>query len=178
MMLAKLWCDHAEGFEAGLRALEVDVREWDVRQELLLADAVKFTLIMYMAPNVLGNSLQLCTYANSAAIRSTLVQWCYSSRNIGANPTVSAGNGTGADDDSRMQVDFLKKGKGNGKGKHQHQKGNRTNTTQATRATQTSTRARIVAELDIGRKTARDQVEEPTTYPPVTKATHRKARTT
>ena len=30
MMLAKLWCDHAEGFESGLRAWEL------VRQELFL----------------------------------------------------------------------------------------------------------------------------------------------
>ena len=48
----------------------------------------------------------------------------------------------------------------------------------ATRAIRTSTRARIVAELDIGRKTAGDQVEEPATIPPVTTATHRQARTT
>ena len=50
-------------------------------------------------------------------------------------------------------------------------------TTQATRAIQTSTRARTVAELDIGRKTAGDQVEVSTTIPPVTTATHRMART-
>ena len=47
-----------------------------------------------------------------------------------------------------------------------------------TRALQTSTRARTVAELDIGRKTAGYQVEERTTIPPVTTATRRKARTT
>ena len=51
-------------------------------------------------------------------------------------------------------------------------------TTQATRAIQTSTCARTVAELDIGRKTAGDHVEELTTIPPVTTAAHRKARTT
>ena len=28
MMLAKLWCDHAEGFESGWRAWELDVGEW------------------------------------------------------------------------------------------------------------------------------------------------------
>ena len=44
-----------------------------------------------------------------------------------------------------------------------------------TRALQTSTRARTVAELDIGRRTAGDQVEEHTTIPPVTTATRRKA---
>ena len=47
-----------------------------------------------------------------------------------------------------------------------------------TRALQTSTRARTVAELDIGRRTAGDQVEEHTTIPPVTTATRRKARVT
>ena len=47
-----------------------------------------------------------------------------------------------------------------------------------TRALQTSTRVRPVAELDIGRKTAGDQVEERTTIPPVTTATLRKARVT
>ena len=51
-------------------------------------------------------------------------------------------------------------------------------TTQATRAIQTSTRSRTVAELDIGRKTAGDQVKELTTTPLVTTTTHRKARTT
>ena len=35
-----------------------------------------------------------------------------------------------------------------------------------------------MAEHDIGRKTAGDQVEEPAIIPPVTTATHRKARTT
>ena len=48
----------------------------------------------------------------------------------------------------------------------------------ATRAIQTSTRERTVAELDIGRKTAGDQVEEPATIPPVTTATRREATTT
>ena len=65
-----------------------------------------------MAPIFLGNNLQLGTYANSAALRTALLQWCYSSRNFGANPNVSAGNGTSADEDNRMQVDSLKKGKG------------------------------------------------------------------
>ena len=35
-----------------------------------------------------------------------------SSKSFGASPTVSAGHGTGADDDNRMQVDSIKKGKG------------------------------------------------------------------
>ena len=50
--------------------------------------------------------------------------------------------------------------------------------TRPTRAPKTSTLARTTGELDIGRKTAKDQVEERTTIPPVTTAPHRKARTT
>ena len=73
-----------------------------------MADAVKYTVMMNMAPSFLGNSQQLGTYANSTALRAALLQWCYSSRNFGANPTASSGNGTSADDD-RMQVDSLKR---------------------------------------------------------------------
>ena len=68
MMPAKLWCDHAEGFESGLRAWELDVGECVV--------------MMNMAPTSLRNSLQLGTNANSAALRTALLQWCYSSRNF------------------------------------------------------------------------------------------------
>ena len=99
MMPAKLWCDHAEGFESGLRTWELDVGEWERASGTALADAVKYTVMMNMAPIFLRNSLQLGTYANSAALRTALLQWCYSSPNFGANPTVSAGNGTSADDD-------------------------------------------------------------------------------
>ena len=49
-----------------------------------------------MAPIFLRNSLQLGTYAKSA-FRAAWLRWCYSSRNFRATPTVSAGNGTGAD---------------------------------------------------------------------------------
>ena len=121
MMPAKPWCDHAEGFESGLRSWEQDVGEWD---------AVKYTVMMNMAPLFLRNSLQLGTYASSTALRAALLQWCYSSRNFGANPTASSGNGTSADDD-RMQVDSFKKGKRKGKG-NQHQRGNRTTNTSST----------------------------------------------
>ena len=99
MMPAKLWCDHAEGFESGLRTWELDVGESERASGTALADAVKYTVMMNMAPIFLRNSLQLGTYANSAALRTALLQWCYSSRNFAANPTVSAGNGTSADDD-------------------------------------------------------------------------------
>ena len=126
--------------------------EWERASGTALADVVKHTVMMNMAPIFLRNSLQLGTHANSAALRAALLQWCYSSRNFGANPTASSGNGTGADDD-KMQVP------------------------RPTRALQTSTRARTVAELDIGRRTVGD-VEERTTNPPVTTATRRKARVT
>ena len=101
-----------------------------------------------------SSSLQLGTFANSAAFRTALLQWCCSSRNFGANPTVSAGNGTSADDD-QMQA------KANTKTRKEFARPAR-----PTRALQTSTRARTVAELDIERRTAGDQVEERTTIPP------------
>ena len=123
MMLAKLWCDHAEGFASGLKAWELDVGEWEHASGTVLADVVKYAVMMNMAPIFLRNNLQLGTYANSAALRTPLLQWCYSSRIFGANPNVSAVNGTGADDDNRMQVDSLKKGKENGKGEHPKRKG-------------------------------------------------------
>ena len=121
MMLAKRWCDHAEGFESGLRTWELDVGESKRASGTALADAVIYTVMMNMSPIFLRSSLQLGTYANSAALRTALLQWCYSSPNFGANPPVSAGNGTSADDD-RMPNDSLKKGKKKGKGKHQNQK--------------------------------------------------------
>ena len=131
MMPAKLLCDHAEDVESGLRAWELDVGEWERVSGTALADAVKYTMMMNMAPNFLRTSLQLGTYPNGAALRAALLQRCYPSRNFGANPTVSAGNGTSADDD-RMQVDTLKKGNWKGEGKHQIQKGNRTTNTSST----------------------------------------------
>ena len=137
-MPAKLWCDHAEGFESGLRTWELDVGESKRASGTALADAVKYTVMMNMAPIFLRNSLQLGTYANSAALRTALLQWCYSSRNFGANPTVSAGNGTSGDGD-RMQVDSLKKGKVKGNGKHHNQRGNRTTNTAKTSSSDINT---------------------------------------
>ena len=85
-------CDHTEGFESGVRSWELDVGEWERASGTALADAVKYTVMMNMAPIFLRNSLQLGTYANSTALRAALFQWCYSSRNTGANPTASSGN--------------------------------------------------------------------------------------
>ena len=58
MMPAKLWCDHAAGFESGLRAWELDIGEWERASGTALADAVKHTVTMNMAPIFLRNSLQ------------------------------------------------------------------------------------------------------------------------
>ena len=60
-----------------------------------------------------------------------------------------------------MQVDSLKKRNWKGKDKHQPQRGTRTNNTSNT----TSTRARTVANVDIGRKIAGILVEERMTIP-------------
>ena len=121
MMPAKLWCDHAEGFESGLRS-------WD-----------KHRGMMNVAPIFLRNSLQLGAYPNSATLRAALLQWCYSSRHFGANPTVA-----------RRKANFTTRKE-------------TVRPSRPTRALQTSTRARTVAELDIGRKTVGDPVEERTT---------------
>ena len=139
----------------------------NVRQELRWQmQSNKDTVMMQMAPISLRN-----TYANSAALRTALLQWCYSSRNFGANPTVSSGNGTGADDDNWMQVDSLKKGKGKGKGKHLNQKGNRTNNTGNTSNTD-------INHCKNCGTTGHWAKDCSTKIPPVTTATHRKARTT
>ena len=150
----------------------------NVRQGTALADAVKNFSDDEYGTDFLRSKLQLGKNANSAALQTALLQWCYSSRNFGVNPTVSAGSGTGADDDSRMQVDPLKRGKEKGKGKHQNQKGNRTKNTKQHEQYRHQHVQELWQTLDTGRKTAGDQVEEPTTIPPVTTATHRKARTT
>ena len=100
MMLAKPWCDLTEGFESGLRSWEPDVGEWERASGTASADAVSSTVMVNLAPIFLRNCLQLGTKANSKALRTALLQWCYSSRNFGANPTASSGNGTSADDAS------------------------------------------------------------------------------
>ena len=102
--------------------------------------------------------LSSCACANSAALRTALLQWCPSSRNFGASPTVSAGNGTGAVGDNRTQVDPLKKGKGKGKGKLQEHKQTGTSNTSSTSDTDVITCKKV--ELDTGRKIAGDQVKE------------------
>ena len=88
MMPAKLWCDHAEGFESGFRAWELDVGEWERASGTALADAVKYTVMMNMAPIFLRNNLQLAAYrqqcrsSNSFAAMVLLFSklWCESDR--------------------------------------------------------------------------------------------------
>ena len=74
MTTAKSSCDHAEGFELGLRSLELDVGEWERTSGTTLKDAVKYTVNMNMTPIFLRNSLQLETYVDSTALRAPLLQ--------------------------------------------------------------------------------------------------------
>ena len=60
MMPAKLWCDRAEGVETGLRVWELDVREWQRVSGTALVDAVKYTVMMNMAPFFSGT---MCSWA-------------------------------------------------------------------------------------------------------------------
>ena len=129
MMPAKHWCDNGKGFESGLGAWGWMSENGNVRQLFL---RVQPTVMMNVASVFPRNDLQLGPYANSAALRAAFLQWCYSSRNFAAAPTVSAGNGAGADDDNRMQVDSLKKGWEKGNDKHQNQKGTRIGNTSNT----------------------------------------------
>ena len=50
MMPAKPWCDHTEGFESGLGSWKLDGGEWERASGTALADAVKYTVMMNMAP--------------------------------------------------------------------------------------------------------------------------------
>ena len=52
---------------------ELDVGDWERASGIALADAVKYTVMMKMAPIFLKNKLQLGAYANSAALRTVLL---------------------------------------------------------------------------------------------------------
>ena len=65
VMPAKLWCDHAGGFESGFRAWELDVGEWERASETELADAVKHTVMMSMVPIFLGT---VCSWVHTPAV--------------------------------------------------------------------------------------------------------------
>ena len=107
---------------------------------------------------------QQCRFLNSFVAMVLLFP-----RNFGANPTVAAGTGC----KSTLSRKARRRAKANTTTRKEIARPAR-----PTRALQTSTRAKIEAELDIVRRTARDQVEERTTIPPVTTATPRKARVT
>ena len=111
--------------------------KWERAAGTALQDAVKYTVMMNIAPIFLRNSLQLVTYANSAAHRPALLQWCCSSRNFGANTTVSAGNGTSADDD-RMQADSQERqGEGQRQTPKRERKWHESSTTKTTNTSST-----------------------------------------
>ena len=170
MMPAKIWCDHAEDFESGLRAWELDVGDWERASGTALADAVKYTVMMNMAPIFLRNNFQLgtcCQQHSSSRSPVTVVL------NFGANPRVGC-KMERAQIMTACKSTLSRKARGRAKANTETRK-EIARTTHAARAMQTSTRARTVAELDIGRKTAGDQVEEPTTIPPVTR-TRRQAK--
>ena len=46
LMPAKLWCDHAEGFESDLKHWELNVGKWERASGTALTDAVKYTVMM------------------------------------------------------------------------------------------------------------------------------------
>ena len=81
MMLAKLWSDHTEGFESGLRSWELDVGEWERASGTAFGRCSQVHSDDEYGPDFLRNSLQLGTYANSTALHAALF-----SRNFGANP--------------------------------------------------------------------------------------------
>ena len=51
MTPAKQRCDHTEGFESRPKSWELDVGEWERASGTALADAVKYTVMMNIAPN-------------------------------------------------------------------------------------------------------------------------------
>ena len=132
MMLVKLWCAKAAGFESGLRAWELDVGEWERATGTALTDAVKYAVMMNMAPTFLRNNVQLGTYATvplfeqlcciGVTLPETLEQIvpCQLEKEQARMMT------------TRCMSTLSRKARGRAKGKHQNQKGNRTNNTSNT----------------------------------------------
>ena len=54
IMMPSRLCDHAEGFESGWRAWELDVGDLERASGNFLADAVKYTVMRNMAPVLSG----------------------------------------------------------------------------------------------------------------------------
>ena len=155
---AKLWC-------GGLRAWELDVGEWERASGTALADAVNYTGMMNMEQIFLRNSMHLGTDPNSAAVRAAFVTLPEFLERIRPCELEM----------ERAQMMMTTECKSTLSRKANTK--SRKETARPIRVPQTSTRASTVAKLEIGRKTAGDQVEERTTTPPVT-TTRRKARIT
>ena len=137
-----------------------------------LADAVKHTVMMNMAPIfqeqfAVGYLRQQCRSLNSVVAMVLLFPQLWSKSDLVIWKWNRCGLMT-----TRCKSTLSRKARGRAKANTKARK-EIARTTQATRAIQTSTRARTVAELDIGRTTAGDQVEEPTTVPPVSTATQK-----
>ena len=108
MMPAKLWRDHAEGFESGLKAWE------------LMSDNANDVLELRGKSNMAPVSGTVCSWvhANSAGLRTLCCN------GVTLHETLDTvrpchGNGTSADDDW-TQVDSLKKGKEEGSERKSH----------------------------------------------------------
>ena len=65
MMPGKPWCDHSEGFESGMRAWELYVGEWKRASGTALADAVKYAVMMNMAPIFLET---VCSWVHTPTV--------------------------------------------------------------------------------------------------------------
>ena len=63
--IMKLWCDHSEVFESGLRSWELDVGERERASGTALADAVKYTVMMNMDLMFLGS---ICSWVHMQTV--------------------------------------------------------------------------------------------------------------
>ena len=114
------WEKHDEGLEAGLRAWELDISEWEKASGRQLIDAVKFTAIMNQAPKAIRTTLQVGQYGNSQELRAALLQWCYAVRSFSKpNQEVGTSQNRGGPvpkDPDAMEIGALQRGpKGGGK---------------------------------------------------------------
>ena len=164
MMLAKLWCDHAERFESGFTAWGLDVGEFGhcVGRCCQMTPIFFDPISSWVHTPTVPLFEQIC--CNGVALPETLEQIRPCQLEMGQVRMMTTGCKLS------LSRNVRERAKANTKTRKEIAR-----TTQATRAIQTSTRARTVAELDIGRKIAGDQVEKPTTMPPVTTAAHRVA---
>ena len=162
MMPAKPWCDHTEGFESGLRSWEMDVGEWERASGTALADAVKYTVMMNMffletdcswvhIPTVPLFEQPCCSgvapLETMERIRPRHLEMKRVQMMTGCKFTLCRKVRERAKVKTNTREEIARPAR-------------------PTRALQTSTRARTVANLDIERKTAGIPVEERMTIPP------------